>query len=781
MTYRTIGTSVARADGPDKVTGTAVYAADIEVPGMLAGKILRSTLPHARIVKIDVEEARRLPGVRGVLTPADAAALPHPTYGPFLSDQTVLALEKVRFVGEPVAAVAADDEETAEAALDLIRIDYEELPAVLTPEEAIAPGAPILHEERTWPDVVWADLKSAEYRPGTNTCSVFHLRKGDVDTALATADVVVETTTTVPVVQHGHMEPHATLAQWDRSGRLTVWSSTQNPSVIRAQLAQLFRIPHSRIRVIAPYVGGGYGAKAHPRLEPLVAALARVAGRPVRIVLTREEVFLTVTRHAATVRIVSGVTRDGAIVARSVHAMYDTGAYADSGPRTAKNGGYAAPGPYRIANVRVDSAAIYTNKMSAGPYRGFGVPQVAWNFEQHMDELAAALGMDALEFRLRNIVGEGDEIATGERLRASNVRECLVRCAEAIHWTAHPAGAARQRPLPARRARGHGLACHIKSTFTPSLSMASARMNEDGSVVVHSGTVEIGQGARTLIAQIVAEELAVPYGQVEVVLSDTDVTPYDQSTTSSRSTFSMGNAARGAAGDIRRQLIELAAGQLEAAREDLELRDGAVAVKGSPGRALRYAEVIRNRFGAGLGALQGQAAFQTEGGKLDPVTGQGKASAYWFAAACGADVEVDVETGLVTVQKIAMAVDAGKAIHPLNCHMQNEGSLMMGLGTTLYEELVFDNGQPTNPTFLDYGLPTFLEMPGQFESILVETPHPEGPFGAKGVGEVGLPAVAAAVGNAICDATGVRITDLPITPEKVLRALALRREGETKR
>jgi CO/xanthine dehydrogenase Mo-binding subunit len=295
-------------------------------------------------------------------------------------------------------------------------------------------------------------------------------------------------------------------------------------------------------------------------------------------------------------------------------------------------------------------------------------------------------------------------------------------------------------------------------------------------VVVHSGTVEIGQGARTLIAQVAAEELAVPYEQVEVMLSDTDVAPYDQSTTSSRSTFSMGNAVRGAAGDIKRQLLDLAAQQLEASPADLEARDGAVVVKGSPDRRLAYADIIRQRFGAGLGALLGQATFQTEGGKLDPVTGQGKASAFWFAAACGAAVEVDVETGVVTVEKIAIAVDAGKAIHPLNCHMQNEGSLMMGLGTTLYEELVFDNGQPTNPTFLDYGLPTFLEMPGRFESILVETPHREGPFGAKGVGEVGLPAVAAAVGNAICDATGVRITELPITPERVLRALAERQE-----
>jgi len=478
------------------------------------------------------------------------------------------------------------------------------------------------------------------------------------------------------------------------------------------------------------------------------------------------------------VTIVSGVQRDGTIVARSVDAIYDTGAYADSGPRTAKNGGYAAPGPYRIPNIRVDSSAIYTNKMPAGPCRGLGVPRVAWNFEQHMDELAAALGMDALEFRLKNIVGEGDEIATGERLHASNVRECLVRAAKAIGWTSHPAGASRGGPLPRRIATGKGLSCHIKSTFTPSLSLAAGRMNEDGSVVIYSGTVEIGQGARTVMAQIAAERLALPYDRVEVVLSDTDVTPYDQSTTSSRSTFSMGNAVSGVAMDLKQQLLALAAAQLEAAVEDLELRDGKVAVKGSPGRALAYADIIRSRFGAGLGALLGQSTFQTEGGRLDPATGQGKASAFWFAAACGADVEVDVETGMVRLQKLSMAVDAGRAIHPLNCDMQNEGSMMMGLGTTLYEEMLFDNGQPTNPTFLDYGLPTFLEMPANFESILVETPHREGPFGAKGVGEVGLPAVAAAVGNAVCDAIGVRITELPITPERVLRALAERRKRD---
>ncbi|HXJ82471.1 MAG TPA: molybdopterin cofactor-binding domain-containing protein [Candidatus Methylomirabilis sp.] len=781
MEYTTIGVSVGRTDGPEKVAGAAVYTADLDLPGLATGKLLRSTLPHARLVKVDVEDARRLPGVLGILTPEDVAALPHPTYGPFLSDQPVLALEKVRFVGEPVVALAAEDEDTAQAALDLIRVEYAELPVVLTIDDALAPGAPILHDARSWPDVVWTDLKSSEYRPGTNTCSVFHLRKADVDGGLASADVVIETTTRVPVVQHAHMEPHATIASWDRAGKLTVWSSTQNPSVIRAQLAQIFAIPHSRVRVIAPYVGGGYGAKAHPRLEPVVSALARKVGRPVRVVLSREEVFLTVTRHAATVTIKSGVARDGTIVARTVDARYDTGAYADSGPRTAKNGGYAAPGPYRIPSVRVESSAIYTNKVPAGPFRGFGVPQVAWNFEQHMDELAATLGMDALEFRLKNIVGEGDEIATGERLHAANVRECLVRCAEAIGWTRHPAGASRARPLPARTARGKGLSCHIKSTFTPSLSIASGRMNEDGSVVVHAGTVEIGQGARTILAQIVGEELAVPFDRIEVVLSDTDVTPYDQSTTSSRSTFSMGNAVRGVAVDIKRQLAELAAQQLEAAPEDLTFRDGAVSVKGSPGRRLAYAAVIRERFGAGLGALLGRSTFRTEGGILDPVTGQGKASAFWFAGACGADVDVDVETGVVTVRKLAMAVDAGRAIHPLNCHMQNEGSMMMGLGTALYEELVFDNGQPTNPTFLDYGTPTFMEMPGQFESILVETPHREGPFGAKGVGEVGLPSVAPSVGNAIADALGVRITELPITPERVLRAISARRQRETPR
>jgi CO/xanthine dehydrogenase Mo-binding subunit len=498
--------------------------------------------------------------------------------------------------------------------------------------------------------------------------------------------------------------------------------------------------------------------------------MARKARRPVQWVLTREEVFLTAVRHAAVVSIKTGVRRDGTILARRVSTVYDTGAYADIGPRTAKNGGYASGGPYRIPNIDLTSYCVYTNKPPAGAFRGFGVSQVCWAYESQMDDIARRLGIDPVELRLRNMVQEGDTFVTGDTLVSVGISECLRQAAEAIGWQ----GTAAASEIPTDRpgiVRGKGIACMIKSTMTPSNSAASVRLNADGSAQLLTSSVEIGQGATTSLAQIVADSIGIEVGRVSVTLPDTDVTPYDQSTSSSRTTFSMGHAARQAGMRIREQLLEAAATELEISPNDLEIGDGRITVRGTPQRSLTIPQVFRAMFGTPVGSLFGAFDFQTAGG-LDPDTGKGRASAFWFLSAAGAEVEVDLETGKVRIVEMVTAVDAGKAINPVQCHLQNEGSMLTALGSALFEELTFDDGQPLNASFVEYMLPSMEDSPHRFASLLIETPHPDGPFGAKGVGEAAIGSVAPAIGNAVANALGgLRIRDLPIRPDRVVAAL----------
>jgi len=769
----TIGVSVPRLENREKITGRIVYTINVELPGMLHVKILRSPVPHARLLRVDARRAEALAGVRCVLTRDDLTRGDiDPYFGPVVRDQPILAIDKVRYVGDAVAAVAADDVHTAEEALRLIDVEYEELPAVMDPLEAIRPEAPLIHDRLRSAEVGFADIKSLHLGQGyRNSASHFTLRRGDTARGFQEAALVVEDEFTVPSIQHAALEPHAAVAQVHEDGRIEVWSCTQNPSVIREQLAAIFKVPMTKVRVIAPYVGGGYGAKTYPKLEPLAVAMARKARRPVKIVLSREEVFYTVVRHAVRTRMRTGVTADGRLVARQVECLFDKGAYADIGPRTSKNGGYSSGGPYRIPHLALDSFAIYTNKTPGGAYRGFGVPQVCWAYEQQMDIIAERLGVDPLQLRLRNVVGEGDPFATGEILHAVPIREALLRAAEAIGWDRPPAAPG------GSRVRGKGLACMIKSTMTPTVSAATVKMEEDGSVTVLTGTVEIGQGSDTVLAQMAAEVLAVPPERVSVIHSDTAVTPYDQSTSSSRSTFSMGNAVRRASGEVRAQLVQIAARALECAEADIVLQDGAAYTRGAPARRLAYADLFRRHFGMGVGSLMGRGLFTTEGG-LDPETGQGTASAFWFSGAGACEVEVDTETGGVSILTYVAVVNAGKVINPLLATGQVEGSVLCAIGHTFYEEMVYSEGTLVNPNFADYRLPTIHELPREVVVILLEDPHRDGPHGAIGVGEPAVAPVAPAVANAIARATGVRIRDLPITPEKVLRGLRARKGGQ---
>ena len=763
-----VGTDLGRVDGADKVAGSAVYTADITLPGLLHAKVLRSSVPHARLVRVDATRAEHELGVV-VLTREDLAGT-HPYFGPVVRDQPIVAIDAVRFVGDVVAAVAAEERDLAEEALELIDVEYELLPAVTDPTAAMAPGSTVIHATRETPGVTFIDMASVHFQTESNICSFYHVEQGDVTSAFADADEVFEDVYTTPMIQHGHIEPHAAIAYWESSGRLVVHTSTQNPSVIRTQLAELFGLPETSVRVIVPYVGGGYGAKTYPKLEPLIAALARKAHRPVELTLTREEVFMTAVRHAAVVTIKTGVRRDGTIVGRQVATTYDTGAYADIGPRTAKNGGYASGGPYRIENQDLTSYCVYTNKPPAGAFRGFGVPQVCWAYESQMDDIARRLGSDPVALRRQNLVVEGDLFVTGDRLVSVGLRSCLDRVAESIGWQ----GVESTQPIATGDpdlVRGLGVAVMIKSTMTPSNSAASVRLNADGSATLMTSSVEIGQGAHTALAQIVADSIGIPASRAFVTFPDTDVTPYDQSTSSSRTVFSMGRAAREASLQIREQLLQIAASEFEVATRDLDIVDGRIVARGVPERSMTISEAFRRQFGTAVGSLFGAYDFQTAGG-LDPDTGKGRASAFWFFSAAGAEVEVDRRTGKVQVLRAVTAVDVGKAINPRQCDLQNEGSMLTALGSALFEEMLFDNGQPVNSTFLDYMLPSMEDHPKEFQSLLIETPHPDGPFGAKGMGEAALGAVAPAIGNAVANALGgARIRDLPLRPDRVLAAI----------
>jgi CO/xanthine dehydrogenase Mo-binding subunit len=750
-----VGTNVPMAGAAAKVTGAVNYIANMELPGQLFAKALRSPFAHAKLLKIDAGKAAALPGVRAVVTRDDLTRL-NPYFGTGVEDQPVVVIDKARYAGDIVAAVAAGSREIAEEAITLIEAEYEELPAATDVFEAARPDAPIIHER-------YVD-KSA----GGNIHGVYRAASGDIERGFKESDEIIENTYTLPPVQHGHIEPHAVTAYWDPNGKLVVHTPCQTPSPLQEQLTKIFKLSLNRVRIVVPPVGGGYGGKNHARIEPVVALLALKARRPVQWILTRDEVFLTGRRFGAVVKIKTGFNRDGRLIARKVEAYYDMGAYALSGPANTKNACIIAGGPYNIPHRDYRTYAVYTNLPPAGPYRGVGASHVCWAYESEMDELARRLGMDSVEVRLNNLLKENDRFITGEPMISVGISDCLTQAADAIGWQN---GKEQQSKSTLPSIRGKGLAVAIKSTSTPSTSAASVRLNSDGSAILLTSSAEIGQGAQTSLAQIVGDVLGLPLERVSVTFPDTDVTPYDKSTSSSRTTFHMGRAAQIAAGQLRDQLLQAGAKALEARVEDLEFKDQRLQVKGVPEKSLTFPQLFRAIFGEPSGSLFGNHTLRTEGG-VDAKTGQGKGSSFWFYSAAGAEVEIDIDTGKVRVLRVTTAVDVGNAIHPLQCDLQNEGSALSGLGSALFEEMRFDNGQPINGTFLDYLLPSMLDHPGEFESVLVETPHPDGPFGAKGMGEAALPPIAPAIGNAIANAlNGIRIRDLPIKPDKIVAAL----------
>src|SRR5688572_17145835 len=763
-----IGKTVRRLDYETKVTGKAHYLADMSVPGMCHGKILRSPYPHARIKRIDTSKALKVAGVMAVLTRDDILHDEgiEPFYGPVFKDQTIVATEKVRHVGDPVAAVAALTVDAAEEALALIEVDYEEMPAVFDVREALGAKATLVHDSVKLPSSGFADLAEIKPVEGTNICTHFKLNRGDIEKGFAEADQVFEDTFTLPATQHSFLETHACIAAIESGGRITVWATTQNPFVVRTQLANIFKVPVAKVRVIVPYLGGGYGGKVYPKVEPITVALAQKAGRPVRVVLTREEVFYTITKHAAVIRMKTGVKNDGTLVARECEIHLDTGAYAEIGPRVAKKSGYTAAGPYRIPNLKIDSYSVYTNKPPAGAFRGFGVSQSAWAVESQMDIMAAALKIDPRDLLLKHGYVDGSSLDIEETLRSVGLKDCLDGVAKSIGWEDKRLKSSKVQNLnEGSLKRGKGLACMIKATITPSISCAAVKLNEDSSLSIYCGTVEMGQGSETVLAQIAGEELGIPLRQIQVLGVDTDVVPYDLTTSSSRSTFHMGKAVQFAARDILRQLKEIVVEEYGVPADQVSFADGKVRL---PEGSLDYAEIMFKRFGMQGGTLIGEGELKTS---VKDEFGEKSTSAFWFLAAGAAEVEVDTDTGKFKLLKYATAVDVGRALNPLGCRQQLAGAAITGIGQAVFEEIAYDNGQLINPNLVDYVLPSLGDMPAVIDPIAIEIPDKNGPFGAKGIGESALIPVAPAIANAIYDAVGVRIKDLPIKAEKIYLGL----------
>ena len=745
--FRVVGTSVPRVDAVEKVTGRARHTGDIVLPGMLHGKVLRSPHPHARIRAIDARRAEQVPGVVAVLTRDDLKDI-DPYYGPVVQDRPLLALDRVRYAGDPVAAVAAESEATAEQAASRILVEYEELPAAVGVAAALAPGAPRIHEG---PHRAGEERLSVKPIPGTNICHHERLVRGDVERGFAEADLVVEDTFTFPMVYHYALEPHTVVAHWDKDA-LTVWASAQHPFLVRGELARIFRLPLARVRMIIPFVGGGFGSKSYTKIEPLVAALARKAGRPVRVAQSVSESMHTTRRHSVTCRIKTGVKRDGTLVAKACAIHLDTGAYADNGPQVANRAAQRVIGPYRIPHLQIDAYAVYTNSVPAGSFRSIGAPQSIWACESQMDIIAERLGIDPLALRLKNVLKRGELVRTGMKPLDGDISVGLRKTAEALGW----------RRRPGADGRGLGLACGFMNAGAFPVSIAIVRLHADGSATLLVGTTEIGQGARTVLSQIAAEELALPLSEVTVARGDTDAMPFDRSTGSSRSTTLMGLAVQRAAREVRDQLVKIGAKLLRAPTRAIEVRNGTL----SAGRrkVMSYADVIAGHFGLPGGELVGRGYVRPPGGKpVNPV--------FWEIGIGGADVEVDRETGQLTIRRYVSAADVGKAINPRECEGQDEGAAMMGLGHTLFEAIRYEDDQIVNPNLIDYRVPLFTDLPEEFVALLVENGDGPGPYGAKGMGEGGIVGVSPAVANALARATGVRVRDLPLTPERVWRAL----------
>ncbi len=758
-----IGQSVPKVDSRTKLSGVAKYTADLHRPRMLHAALLGSPYPHARIVHYDTSAARALPGVKAVLTAED---LPKQNIGASVRDEPILAREFTRYVGEPVVAIAAESVAIARAALQLIEIEYEELPAVFDAEEAIAPDAPIIHQNA-------ADYVRIAQSPFEgNVVAHVELETGDIDKAWSQCDIIVEGEYSVPAIHAQYMETCAALAELDGAGKLTVWCSTQSIFGTQAAVAAALEIPMSKVRCIAAAVGGGFGAKL-VTIEPITAALTMSTRRPVRLVLSRDDDMIMMrTRHAAKIRVKTGARNDGTLLCRDISIILNGGAYADLSPMVLECGVLQAHGPYRIPNVRTVGRVAYTNRMRAGAFRGFGVMQPTFAGESQLDELATKLQIDPIALRIRNAMQSGDYNMGSHYIPSCHLTECLSKI------QSHPAyiAASAEQVGPTGRKRGIGISSVMQQSGLFA-SSAAVRLAEDGTLVLSTGYIDIGTGSDTSLAQVCAATLGVDLESVNVVTPDTDGLAYDFGTVSDRGSRGVSESVYRACQAVKEQLFQFASEMLQSPVSNLELRiGGRVGVKGVPEAELPFMAIAQRGMYDRGGPIIGTHAYYMQEQKVDQErtrsVGFRMGGGVWYGfAATAVQVEVDEDTGQVEVIAAWHAHDVGRVLNPDGARGQVYGGVAQGISGALYEELIWDDGHLTNPSLMDYKIVGAHEVPTRIYPILLENPLPDSPWGAKGMAEPCIIGVAPAIANAIANAVGARVRTIPITGERLVNAL----------
>ncbi|MEX0922132.1 MAG: xanthine dehydrogenase family protein molybdopterin-binding subunit [Rhodovibrionaceae bacterium] len=762
--FTSVGLSTPRRDSAEKAGGTAKYADDFSLPNQLYGALARSPVPHGRILGYDLTAARAVPGVKAILTAED---LPAKRVGSFVQDESTLAREVVRYVGEPLAAVAAETPQAARLAAQLIEVELEDLPAVTDLDAALAESEPSVHTDFA------GYTRKGEAKWQGNVFWSAEIAEGDCAAAWADCDVVVEGVYETPAQYHAYIEPCSVLADIDLSGRITVHSSGQSIFYLQGRIAEELDLPMSRVRCVAPRIGGGFGGKNGVNVQPIAAALALKTGLPVKITMTRAEDMESLrSRHPARIRMKTGAKKDGTLVAREAELWFDAGAYVDESPAVMSFGMLMSRGPYRCPNVAVRGHAVYTNKLKAGSFRGFGNPQASFAAESQMDELAEALDMDPLELRRRNAMTAGDAWLGGQVVESCAALSCL----EAVE-TRSKAELDDLPPPEEGWLRGLGFAnfSHISGLMGTS---ANVNLRADGTVALATGVVDIGQGSDTVLAQICAETLKLPLESIAYAAQDTDSSPYNWKTAASRITYTAGRAVLNATVEMRERILQHAAEMMECATADLELQPGGtVSLKGVKEHRVTFREIAARAFNGVGGPILGQNAYAFDGPRFDPKRAIMEGFAFdnlgvYVFGTVGVAADVDTQTGKVVVRKVWSAHDIGKAINPVSAEGQIQGAVVQGLGYALLEELVWEGGQLANPSFMDYKIPDALDVPDAIVPILIEeAPEETGPYGAKGIGEAGIVGVAPAVANAVANATGKRLRRIPLTAERVLDAL----------
>jgi len=797
--FKYIGKNTKRVDGKEKITGAAKYVDDIDFGNsLLYAAIVESPYAHAKILSINTKKAEKIPGVVRVVTGNEFPF----RFGLYMHDRYIFAQDRVRFIGEQVAAVIARDEATAQRAAKLVEVKYEELKPILSVYDALGLSSKKENKRSSEKEfghnpknMIHPKLSEYTHVPwffpqdNSNIAHFRKIRKGDLESGFQEADYILEDEYTVPRYAHCAIETHASVGLCDHSGRLTMWTASQSPHTQRHLFVEALAplgFTHKDIRVITPYVGGGFGGKAGVSMEILAAALATcVRGLPVKVIWSRsQEFYNTYQRQGVHAKIKMGVKKDGTITALEQLLYWDAGAYVEYGANVVNAAGLSATGPYRIANVKIDSVCVYTNLPPGGPYRGFGYSEFLFGLESHINEMAKKLKLDAVDFRLKNAIAEGDKLAYGASMNPNGLHECITKVAKAIEWgKKYPEDNKNKSNI----VHGKGFSLFWKAPAMPPNASSSCflKFNEDGSLNILLSAMEIGQGYFTVMAQIAAEILSVPPHKIRCETPDTDRNPYEWQTVASHITWSCGNAVKRAAEDARDQIFKLVARALEMQQEDLYLEDEAVKSKKDGKFSLKFSEFIINGIGQKDGTFRGgpiigRGMFMPEfaSAMSDPATGQGgKPNVHYTVGAAAVDLAIDKESGKIKINKVAFAVDAGCALNPDLVKGQITGGLLQGLATVLYEDMRFDDkGKLLNSNFTDYKIPTTLDVPEEIISIIVERPQPDGPFGARGVGEHTMIPAAPMVGNAVEDALGIRIKSMPITAEKI--ALAVLEKSE---